>query len=226
MRAGIIADVHSNLPAFEAVLETIDGLSVDFVVCAGDVVGYGAHPNECCEKMRERAIRSIAGNHDRAALTKEISGLNPYAATAAVWTGENLNGEARAFLGNLQDTLRIDTGSGRSLAVHHGSDRDPNEYVYEDDVDAGILERCSCEAVVLGHTHVPFSISLPSGVVANPGSVGQPRDGDPRASFAILDTVSAECEGHRIEYDIDAEAEAIRSVGLPEILARRLYIGR
>ena len=98
--------------------------------------------------------------------------------------------------------------------------------VYEEDVDPGILERCSCEVVILGHTHVPFSIRLPSGVVANPGSVGQPRDGDPKASLAVLDTGSLKCEVHRVEYDIDEEAEAIRSVGLPEILAKRLYIGR
>ena len=226
MRAGIIADIHSNLPAFEAVLEAIEQLDVDSILCAGDVVGYGAHPNECCARMRSLEVRSIAGNHDRAAITKAVSGLNPYAAAAAIWTGEHLDNDSRNFLSELPSDLGVDSGDGRSMAIHHGSDLNPYEYVYEEDLDPGILERCSCQVAILGHTHVPFSTRLPSGVVANPGSVGQPRDGDPRASFAALDTESLRCEIRRIEYDIDEEAEAIRSAGLPEILAKRLYIGR
>ena len=226
MRAGIIADIHSNLPALEAVLETIERLDVDSILCAGDVVGYGAHPNECCARIRSLGVQSIAGNHDRAAITRAVSGLNPYAAAAAIWTGENLDNDSRAFLSELPPSLRIDSGEGRAMAIHHGSDLNPHEYVYEEDVDPGILERCSCEVVILGHTHVPFSTRLPSGIVTNPGSVGQPRDGDPRASLAVLDTESLRCEIHRIEYDIDEEAEGIRSAGLPEVLAKRLYIGR
>ncbi|UCE45938.1 MAG: metallophosphoesterase family protein [Methanobacteriota archaeon] len=225
-RMGMIADIHSNLYALKAVFESLDERGVDRVVCAGDVVGYGAHPNECCREMRRRNVRSIAGNHDRASLVKETSRMNPYAAAAVIWTCDNLDEPSMRFLESLPCRLDIAIGGEWPAAVFHGSDLDPDEYVYEDEVDLHILKRCSTDLVVLGHTHVPFIAYLPGGRVINPGSVGQPRDGDSRASFAVLDTKSRRCDICRVEYDIAAEAEAILNAGLPAVLAERLQIGR
>ncbi|UCE80808.1 MAG: metallophosphoesterase family protein [Methanobacteriota archaeon] len=222
----MVADIHSNIHALRAVFEALDTLGVDDIVCAGDVVGYGAHPDACCADIRRRYVRSVAGNHDRAALTKDISMLNPYAAAAAIWTHDNLDEDSREFLTSLPTRLDIDIGNEVKAAVFHGSDRDPDEYVYEQAVDGTILERCPREFVVFGHTHVPFAVALPSGKVINPGSVGQPRDGDPRASFAILSSEPIRCEIHRVEYDIGEASEAILKAGLPAVLAQRLSIGR
>ena len=223
---GMIADIHSNLYALEAVFESLDERGIDRVVCAGDVVGYGAHPNECCREMLQRNVRSVAGNHDRASLSKETSRMNPYAAAAALWTCDNLDEPSKSFLKSLPCRLDIPIGGERPAAVFHGSDSDPDEYVYEDEVDRHIFTRCSTDLVVLGHTHVPFIVDLPGGRVVNPGSVGQPRDGDSRASFAVLDTESRRCDIYRVEYDIAAETEAILNAGLPAVLAERLHIGR
>lgn len=226
MKIGVVADIHSNIHALRTVFETLDRLGPDCIVCAGDIVGYGAYPSECCREIHRRAVRSVAGNHDRAVLTRGISRLNPYAATAAIWTNDNLDDDTREFLASLPCRLHIDVGDEATAAVFHGSDRDPDVYVYEEMVDGGILERCSCDIVVLGHTHIPFVVALPTGKVVNPGSVGQPRDGDPRACFAVLDTGSMRCETHRVEYDIADASEAILKAGLPAVLAQRLSIGR
>lgn len=225
-RTGVVADIHSNIHALRAVFEMLDTLGVDRIICAGDVVGYGAHPDACCADIRRRGVRSIAGNHDRAALTRDISRLNPYAAAAAVWTHDNLDDDSREFLASLPGRLDIGIGDKATASVFHGSDMDPDEYVYEQAVDETILERCNRDVVVLGHTHIPFAIALPSGKVLNPGSVGQPRDGDPRASFAILSAEPVRCEIHRAEYDIAEASEAILKAGLPAVLAQRLPIGR
>ncbi len=225
MRIGIVADVHSNVHALKVVFEALDALDLDGIVCAGDIVGYGAYPNECCRDVQRMVGYVIAGNHDRSATTRDVSGLNPYAAAAAVWTHDNLNGASADFLSTLPMTLRGDFG-GRTAAVFHGSDREPNRYVYEEDVDEDMPARCSSDLVVLGHTHIPFAVSKKEGIVVNPGSVGQPRDGDPRASYAVVDMDSLACEIGRVEYDVEAASRAILEEGLPATLAHRLSIGR
>jgi len=224
MRLAVIADIHSNLHALEATLAAIERERLDGVLCAGDIVGYGAFPNECCDLIRDRCSISILGNHDRSALNRNIDRMNPYAAAAALWTADVLEGDSKEFLSSLKESHRAETG-GVAVSMFHGSPSDPDEYVYEDMVDERILHTGNGDVVIMAHTHVPFVWNGPNGMVVNPGSVGQPRDRDPRGSMAILDLNSRSCEIRRFEYPIDEAAEAIISAGLPHALADRLRIG-
>ena len=226
MKLAIISDVHSNIHALEVVLEYIDGISPDMVLCLGDTVGYCAHPNECCRRVRRVAERSVAGNHDRAAVSQDVHNMNPYAAAAAIWTANQLEEEVRVYLSSLPASESFDDGEGCIVGAFHGSDTDPDEYVYEEMVNGDILERCAADAIFLGHTHVPYRRSFATGVVGNPGSIGQPRDGDPRASFATFDTRSGQFEIFRVEYDTEAASQAILRAGLPMVLASRLAVGK
>jgi len=225
LKLALIADVHSNLHALEAVLDRIDDLSPDALLCAGDIVGYGARPNECCSVVEDRAALAVFGNHEVAALTRDTIWMNAHAAKAAAWTAGNLTEASRAFLSRLELGGRMRCGE-RMLAMYHGSVESAFEYVYEEDCSDQLLGRGRCDVLVLGHTHVPFVRRFDRGVVVNPGSVGQPRDWDPRASFALLDTETLECALERVEYDAFAAQRDILDAGLPEFLAERLLMGR
>lgn len=224
MRVAIISDVHSNLQALTAVLAEIDRDALEAVICAGDIVGYGANPNECCGLLADRCRGIVLGNHDHSALTGDTCLMNPYAARASVWTARALSERSRSFLASLPKEAFIGIG-GSSLAMYHGSPRSMSEYIYETDMDEGIMESARSDLLVLGHTHVPYIVRFGHGLAINPGSVGQPRDGDPRASYAVLDVPRLECEIRRLDYDIDGAAKAIMGAGLPELLADRLYAG-
>ncbi|HIH01652.1 TPA: metallophosphoesterase family protein [Thermoplasmata archaeon] len=225
MRVGVVSDIHSNKFALEVVLERLEELAPDSIVCAGDIVGYGAHPDECCRIAADFFDAVVQGNHDAAVLSGETSGMNPYAAAAALWTRDKLSPDSKALLGSLRTSSALDSGNGR-VSIFHGSDRDRDEYVHEEMVDPDILARNDSRFIVLGHTHVPFVCGFPSGLVLNPGAVGQPRDGDPRASFALLDTEESACEVIRAEYPSHEASEAILKAGLPMMLAKRLSVGR
>ena len=225
MKLAIIADVHSNGPALEAVLAEIDGLGADALVCAGDTVGYGASPNDCCARIKSRADKTVLGNHDASSLTRDTSFMNPYAAKAVLWTASALNDESRRWLKDLDIGDRLEIGNAR-CAIYHGSIDSNTEYVYEDDAKESMLSRTRSNLLILGHTHVPYIKRFKTGMIVNPGSVGQPRDGDPRASFATVDASSMDCTIVRLDYDIDAAAGAIDAAGLPGFLAERLYSGR
>lgn len=224
MKVAFLADVHSNLHALEAVMRRLDSEGADLVLCAGDVVGYGAFPNECCRIIERLASRCIRGNHDRSAITRDTSMMNAYAAAAANWTAQNLDSSSSAWLAGLEDSCRR-TFDQRNLLMVHGSPRDPDEYIFEEDLDESIMRSAEAEILVMAHTHVPFVHTLSSGLVINPGSVGQPRDRDPRASFATLDVRKMRCKIHRVEYPVDEAAAAIREAGLPRALADRLFVG-
>lgn len=226
MRIAIISDIHSNLHALEVVLERIEVLSPDTVLCLGDIVGYGAHPNECCRLVRGIARHSIVGNHDRAALTRDVAFMNPYATAAALWTANELDDDSQAYISSLEQSASIEDARGGIVRGFHGSDTDPNEYVHEEMADEDILTRCRANAVFLGHTHVPFIHMFESGIIGNPGSVGQPRDGDHRASFAVFDTESHGLEINRLEYDTESASQSILKAGLPMVLASRLAVGK
>lgn len=225
MRLVVLADVHSNLHALRTVLEDIEAKGADWIICAGDIVGYGAFPNECCEIVSKSTRAAVCGNHDLSALSEDIELMNPYAAAAVLWTSRRLRDSSRSFLSSLRPGWSAEL-SDRKVVMFHGSPEDVNEYVYEEYLDKSILERQNANMVILGHTHVPFVARLGSGVVINPGSVGQPRDGDPRASYAVIELPSLAAQIIRKEYDIDSAAKAIEEQGLPEILSRRLYVGR
>jgi putative phosphoesterase len=224
VRLAIISDIHSNLPALQVVLEQIDKEGVDRVLCAGDIVGYGPYPNEVIERLRKMEITTIQGNHDRAVLSRDSSNMNIQAQDAVWWTIENLKQEGYEYLARLSSKEKF-TWNGLRIAIFHGSPRDDSEYIPEESADDELLELAKSDFLILGHTHVPFVKSLDIGTIINPGAVGQPRDGDHRASLAIYDHRLRRFEVKRLAYDIDAVTEAMRASGLPSFLSMRLYSG-
>lgn len=243
MRYAVISDIHSNLEALTAFFELADRLKFDEVICLGDIVGYGANPNECIELIRKRNIRSCMGNHDsRAAGLDEPHDFNLHAAQAIYWTRGALTGEGRAYLKGLPRMLSIDN---RFLAVH-GWLNDMDAYILgiEDAKKNFELLSKAGESNIcfFGHTHMPSAYASSEGAVQsvneetikvkkgasyliNPGALGQPRDRDPRPSFAVYDTKKLEFAFHRFEYDITTAAEKIVKAGLPQRLAERLKLG-
>jgi len=243
MRVAILSDIHGNRQALEAVLEAVEPYAVDELWCLGDVVGYGADPTACCALVRERADVCLAGNHDLA-VTGEIptDEFARGAAVAAEWTRETIDPQELDWLA----TLRPSHERG-GIALYHGSPREPVwEYVL-DPLTAAISMDIQTERVAaIGHSHVALSYHRPpegdaSGTrrdrgdrvtldpgewMLNPGSVGQPRDGDPRAAWLVLDTGEQTAEWHRTAYDIAAAQTAIRRARLPESLAERLEYGQ
>ena len=244
MRYAIISDIHANLEAFTAVLGRIAELKADRILCLGDVVGYNASPNECVEIIRKETIATVLGNHDAVAAGLEDPGdFNPLAARAALWTREALTEENWKFLRHLPRELGVD-----DLYLFHGSIHDTNRYIMSrNDVRDNLLflEDMPNAPIMgfYGHTHIRSSfsswnnaISLELGeqiaispgkrYLANPGSVGQPRDGDPRAAFAVYDVAARTVTFHRIEYDVAACQDKVIKAGLPPRLAERLAWGR
>ena len=218
----IISDIHGNLPALKVVLERIE--DADIILCAGDLVGYNPWPNEVIWEIRKRKIPCIRGNHDRAVIYDSYSRFNSYAATAASWTRNKLTKENMEYLYSLKDHLILDI-EGKRIAVHHGAPFDEDLYIYPDEATEELLEYDNADLLILGHTHVPFVNVFERGVIINPGSVGQPRDGDPRASYALVDLKNKKYEIKRVEYPIDEVYNKIIEEGLPAFLGERLYIG-
>ena len=220
MRVGIISDVHSNLPALEAVLEELERSTVDAIVCAGDVVGYNPWPAACVDRLRDLEVPTVMGNHDRAVVQGTSFRFNEMAAAGVELASEQLTEPQREWLASLPpERLEFD---GRVKLVH-GHPADPDRYTYPRDFSPRLLE--DEDVLVLGHTHVQHVERYAEGVLVNPGSVGQPRDGDPRAAYAILDLLTLEVDTHRVEYDIDRVQAAVAEAGLPERIGTRLARG-
>jgi putative phosphoesterase len=224
VKIALISDVHANIIALEAVLEDMKDRGIERILSAGDVVGYYPYPNETIAAFRRHDITSIQGNHDRAVLSVDTSGMNPAAVSAVDWTARHLSDDSFSYLRSLppRTLLRID---GLSIAVYHGAPFDDDYYLYEGEAQEGLLAMAGCELLVLGHTHEPFIKRFRSGTIMNPGSVGQPRDGDPESSYSILDTDTGKVMNRRVGYDIDTVAARTRDEGLPAWLAERLYYG-
>jgi putative phosphoesterase len=225
MKLAIVADIHSNLQALNAVMREIKRAEIDQVVCAGDIVGYGANPNECCHVIRDVATHVVLGNHEISALTKDTTRMNPHAAEASRWTSSTLERESQEFLKSLKIESKFEASDMR-VAMYHGSVGNATEYVFEDEINEDIVRSSGRDLLILGHTHVPYVKDFGSMMAVNPGSVGQPRDKDPRASYAVLDTDSRGCLVKRTGYDIGGASEAILAAGLPRMLAERLFLGR
>ena len=229
MIIAIISDVHSNLTALEAVIDKLP--RYDELFCLGDIVGYGPQPNEVVSRLVGlRPAVTLVGNHDYATVSGDVQGFSANAATAVEWTRQKLDRASRDYLAALKPSARIER-EGRTFALFHGSPRDPlNEYVFPGipvAIGRSLVRAASAGIVLLGHTHMPMLYRFEDSVLANPGSVGQPRDGDPRASFALLTLSQGDVkfEVRRVEYDIDAVADRILHSGLPSFLAERLYMG-
>ena len=224
MRVAFLSDVHANLVALQAVLVELDRQGIERVFHAGDIVGYYPFPNETIQEFRRRGIVTILGNHDRAALNANAMGMNPMASIAARWTARHLDPDSITYLRALRPSLDVRIGAVRS-SIFHGSPRDDDEYIYEMEAEEGLLEMCGSRLLVLGHTHVPYVVTTSRGTIINPGSVGQPRDGDPRSCFIIYDSTKGVFEHQRITYDIKLVEAAVYRAGLPEELSDRLWQG-
>jgi len=242
MRVAVLTDIHSNLPALEAVLESIERAAPDQRWCLGDVVGYGAQPDECAALAKERCDICLVGNHDLA-VTGEIDTdvFSASAAAAVEWTRGTASEQTMEFLKGLKPEA-----GAEDVGLYHASPRDPVwEYVLAIDQAIECMAEQAGRVSLIGHSHVALYFSESDGAgngaqaadghelelgegrwLLNPGSVGQPRDGDPRAAWLELDTEAWKATYHRVPYDIDSAADAIREVGLPDLLAERLSIGQ
>ena len=221
MRVALLSDVHANLVALEAVLAALPAVEELWVM--GDTVGYGPEPADTLALLRERNARLVAGNHDRAVATGEgLELFNVAAREAAVLHRGWLGAADRDALAALPLTIT----AGRYLLCH-GSPREPLwEYVFDRGTAAASMAGVAVPFCCNGHTHVPAVFPVgPDRVMINPGSVGQPRDGDPRAAYAVLDTDAATAEFHRVGYDIAKTQRMMRERRLPELLAARLSLG-
>ena len=242
MRVAVISDIHANYHALEAVLAAVDAEGVDELWCLGDTVGYGARPNDCCALVKAMCDLCLAGNHDLVVSGAiDIEEFNHDAAAAARWSREVLSDKARTWLNGLEP---VAVAAG--LELYHASPRDPIwEYVLSEYVALASLEATEAPAVLVGHSHVALALGLVDGQLVgglapdgsgvsfaehrrllNPGSVGQPRDGDPRAAYLELDLEAKTAEFHRVEYDVAGTQREIREAGLPEGLATRLATGQ
>ena len=244
MRIAIVSDIHANLAAFEAVLAHAGAPArVDALWCAGDTVGYGPQPNECVALLRSHEQRTVAGNHDLAAVGKMgTEEFNEAAAQAARWTAGELAEGARAFLAGLPLVVREEP-----FTLVHGSLRWPEwEYLLSSEQAQAHLELQETPYGIVGHSHLPFvceeqsagppalrpaqdgeRVVLGDGrLIVNPGSVGQPRDGDPRAGYALYDSEARTLTYHRVPYDIEVTQRAMEKAGLPSWLSERLSVGR
>jgi diadenosine tetraphosphatase ApaH/serine/threonine PP2A family protein phosphatase len=241
MRVAVISDIHANLQALEAVLAEIDGESIEELWCLGDVVGYGPRPNECCDLVRGRAAVSLCGNHDLAVLgALGVGEFSGDAAVAARWTADVLGDEQRQWLASLAPVARRDAAQ-----LFHASPRDPVwEYVLSEHAALAALRETDAPLVLVGHSHVALGLGwdgqaldgglVPGGTTTeldgrrwllNPGSVGQPRDGDARAAWLLIDIEAKRGTFRRVHYDIARTQEEMRDRGLPEALAARLAHG-
>jgi putative phosphoesterase len=225
----LISDIHSNLDAFEAVIANLP--DYDELFCLGDLVGYGPQPNEVVERLQQlRPSAVLMGNHDYAVVTGDTEGFSSHAAEAVEWTRKKIAPQYREYLATLRPSASLEKG-GTSLGLFHGSPRNPlTEYVFPGIPEATarkLIVRSGVKILLLGHTHMPMLYSFGAEMLGNPGSVGQPRDGDPRASFATLTISGGEISFDitRLEYNVDLVADKIVQAGLPKFLAERLYIG-
>ncbi len=237
----VISDIHANLTALEAVLAAAG--EIDAVWCLGDLVGYGPDPNECIERIRQLPdLNCIIGNHDAAALDQiDSDTFNPEARTAILWTRKALTNASWEFLNGLPEKIELD-----KVTLAHGSPRHPVwEYLLDTRTATLNFDFFSTPLCFVGHTHLPViyslhtdnhlahlsipepnrAIALPDRAIVNPGSVGQPRDRDPRAAFAIFDPEANTWDYHRITYDIVDVQERMQALGLPERHINRLAAG-
>jgi putative phosphoesterase len=225
LRISLIADIHSNLLALEAVLETIKKKGVQKVLNAGDIVGYGPRPNEAVDLVRRSGFLSIRGNHDHAVLIGEYGWFNESAAAAAKWTAGIIEDSNSEYLDRLkrEEVIRI---NGETIGMFHGSPDDPDEYVLDESRAEELLQKTDYDVMICGHTHFPMQVRIGKRLFINPGSVGQPRDRNPDASFSILDLDTMESEIIRVGYDISAVQQDMLKKGLPRSLSSRLSEGR
>ena len=243
MRVAIVSDIHGNRQGFEAAIAAAETAGADELWCLGDLVGYGADPDACVALAADHCAICLAGNHDLAVTgALSLADFSRGAALAAQWTKEIISEETRAYLESLSPQ-----GSAEGVGLYHASPRDPVwEYVLSTLAAELCLDATDHRVSLIGHSHVALSFNRPEGLPAtgstrrggtelevgegewliNPGSAGQPRDGDPRAAWLLLDTDRWTASWRRAEYDVARAAAAIRAARLPDSLAERLLHGQ
>jgi putative phosphoesterase len=237
-RVAVITDIHANLPALQAALARVDELELDALYCGGDLVGYGPHPNEVCALMADRAITTIHGNYDYAiARDLEDCGcayITPHdrelGQRSVDWTLAHTDQASKDYMRALPFDLRFMVGE-TSVHLVHGSPRKVNEYLFEDK-PARLYERLAgaeeADVLVFGHTHKPWVHEYGGVLFVNCGSVGKPKDGDPRAAFALLEADAAgravRVHIERVEYDAASVAREVAAAGLPSEFAEKLVV--
>ena len=235
-RVAVITDIHANLPALEAVVAAIEWTDVDAVYCGGDLVGYGPHPNSVCQQIEHRGIPTIYGNYDYA-IARDFDDCGcayrdqhdrELGQRSVEWTLEHTDPESKEFMRGLSFDLRFEMGARRVRLVH-GSPRKVNEYLFADK-PARTFERIAagadCDVLVFGHTHQPRVHEYGGVLFVNCGSVGKPKDGDPRASFAVLELAESDMlvTIERVEYDAESVAREVAESGLPAEYAEKLVM--
>jgi predicted phosphodiesterase len=241
VKVAILSDIHANWHALSAVLADLDEQQPDEVWCLGDVVGYGPQPNRCTEAVEERVDFCLVGNHDLGAIgAVPLTDFSSDAAEVARWTADQLEPGPRAYLESLSPS-----GERSGIEMFHASPHDPIwEYVLSEAAVRTAFELTTSDLVLVGHSHMPIALRLADGGVAgglahggselelkggrwllNPGAVGQPRDGDPRAAYLLLDLSTHHAHYRRVPYDVAATQAELRENGLPEPLAARLAGG-
>ncbi len=236
MRLAVLSDIHGNLEALETVIRHLKDKKIDLWLCPGDIVGYGPFPNECIQLVKDSFKHIIMGNHDQACINRfvdrNIPAFNPYAHKALLWTAHTLTKDSKRFLAELPLTEML-TIDKITLAMFHGSPFHPlNEYVdpsYPSTRLDYYIQSTGADVLILGHTHVTMIYnSKKEGMLLNPGSVGQPRDGNPKASAAIIkiEEDKIDIEIFRVKYAIEKTAKAMKKAKLPKVLWERLFVGR
>jgi diadenosine tetraphosphatase ApaH/serine/threonine PP2A family protein phosphatase len=239
VRYGILGDIHSNLPALRAVVSRLEAERVDRILCVGDLVGYAAEPAECVAMVRDLDPVLIAGNHDWAAAGRlSLDFFNPAAAMAILWTRRRLGDADLEWLRSLPISRIVD-----DVTLVHSTVHDPEVFDYlQTPYDAYLsFQALTTRAAFVGHSHVPITFFDGTPIlysvdeelrfedrrtISNVGSVGQPRDEDPRAAFGVFDSGERTLRVHRVEYDVEATIAKIEAAGLPPLLGERLRLGR
>ena len=241
MRIAVIADIHSNLEALEAVLDALSRARIDRYVCVGDVVGYGADPKACIDRVRDLCEVVVAGNHDWAVANRlSMEFFNAYARHAIHWTRDQIQPDDTRWLHDLPLQADVDG----LFALVHATLHNPAAFdylltSYDAHLSMAVLERPLC---FVGHSHIPITFTERDGLgftfadtidltkvkkaIVNPGSVGQPRDENRDAGYAVYDTVKRKVTLHRVPYDVAGAADKITKAGLPQVLADRLHVGK
>lgn len=235
-RVAVVTDIHGNAVALAAALERIESLGIEQIYCGGDLVGYGPRPDEVCREIEERRIPTIYGNYDYA-IGRDLEDCGCAYVTqhdrelgqqSVEWTLAHTDERSKAFMRALPFDLRFELG-GRRVRLVHGSPRKVNEYLFEDK-PARTFERIAagadCDVLVFGHTHKPWVAEYGGVLFVNCGSVGKPKDGDPRAAFAVLEAASTGTEVtiERVEYDAESVAREVAAAGLPGEYAEKLVL--
>lgn len=240
MKYAILGDVHANLDALETVVQAIRKEKVDAHFCVGDLVGYGSQPSECIKIIRELKCETVAGNHDHATLGKTpIEFFNPDAKLAVEWTRNKLSQDEMKYLDSLPCVIEKEDFTVAHATLHTPQFFEYIQTIFDAQLSFDVLKNSIC---FLGHSHVPVNfldtmpisynmepkVKLQKGrrILCNVGSVGQPRDGNPRAAWGLYDTAKKQIEVKRVEYDIGSAARKIIDAGLPRANAERLYLGR